>query len=231
MMTMITDVPMKAEVFSIEPLTEKILRIFLKPPHYLPYQAGQYLQILMAEEALSYSIANAPLGAHCYELHVRHRLNEPVHQHMLQEIRTQGEVPIFLPLGHCHVGCLEITRPTLLIGQGTGFAPLKAMMEQWLAEGVVPPTVLCWLVREPADWYMSELVEQWVHRVETFQYLPVLMDGQQDEWISKALSLLGKDAPALQVVLAGPSERMLGLRDQLVARGVLLAHVFSDAFI
>ncbi|MCX7115652.1 MAG: NAD(P)H-flavin reductase [Gammaproteobacteria bacterium] len=229
-MTMVADVPMQAEISSIEPLTDTILRVILKPPHYVPYQAGQYLQILMATDALSYSIANAPLGAHCYELHVRHHPAHVIHQHVLQEMRAQGEVPIFLPLGNCHVGQLDVTRPTLLLGQGTGFAPLKAIIEQWLADGLMPPTVLCWMVRSAPDWYMDDLVQQWVERVPAFRYLPCLMDNADEAWVEKLLSFAEFDVSKVQVVLAGPFERMRSLRDVMISHGIGANQFFSDAF-
>ena len=102
-MSITTPSAISAEVVSIEPLTLDILRVFLRPQHYVPYLAGQYLQILMPEEAASYSIANAPLGVPHYELQLRHRPHQRSSEQLLKMLREQGEIPLFLPMGQCHV--------------------------------------------------------------------------------------------------------------------------------
>ena len=61
-----------AEVKSISPLTENIYKIILLPNEYIDYHAGQYLQINLNDNQLSYSIANAPCDLKQYELHIRH---------------------------------------------------------------------------------------------------------------------------------------------------------------
>jgi CDP-4-dehydro-6-deoxyglucose reductase len=227
---MITELPLMAEVSQAEPLTQTILKVILTPHHYVPYQAGQYLQILSANEALSYSIANAPLGAHHYELHLRHSPNNPVHQSLLKDIRLNGEIPIYLPLGDCHVGCLSNQHPVIMIVQGTGFAPIKAMIEQWLSEGVFPPTLLIWLARSPSDWYMQSLVEHWDHHVEFFQWLPLQADLSEQEILEIALRESRFDLSSLQVILAGSFERMHLFRDVGMQLGLKKQQFFSDSF-
>lgn len=227
---MIKDLPLMAEVTQVEALTQQILRITLEPQHYVDYQAGQYLQILTSEEALSYSIANAPLGAHHYELHIRHIAQDPLHQHLLNEMRTTGEVPIFLPLGQCHVGCFSVERPLIMIAQGTGFAPMKAMLEHWLGEGSLPPTLFCWLARTPADWYMQTLVETWEAHVEHLQYLPLRTEISDEDVFTEVIKQAAFDTSQAQVVLAGPFERMRALKQVGMELGLQEAQFFSDAF-
>jgi CDP-4-dehydro-6-deoxyglucose reductase len=226
---MIKDLPLMAEVTQVEPLTEHILRVFLTPQHYVNYTAGQYLQILTSEEALCCSIANAPLGAHHYELHLRHSPQNPLHQILMKEMRSSGEVPIYLPLGNCHVGRLSVERPVLMIAQGTGFAPMKAMLEQWLTDGSMPPTLFCWLARNPSDWYMQPLVETWAEHVEQFQFLPLRADLADEMVFKTVLKEANFDLTQLQVVLAGPFDRMRALQQVGVALGLQPQQFFSDA--
>lgn len=225
------DMPYMASIVSIDPLSETILRISLKPEHYIPYQAGQYLQILSSEESLFYSIANAPLGAHQYEIHMRHHANHPAHQHLLTEIRTQGKVPLFLPLGNCHVGQFNRKTPTLLIAQGTGFAPMKAIIEQWLADEMMPPTVLCWIARTPEDWYLNDLVQHWLPVVPQLRYYPCLSETPLDELVKKLTLFAGFPLSELQVILAGPFDRMCNIRQEMIqAHPLNHLQFFSDAF-
>lgn len=228
---MVPELPVLAEIISVEPLNERVLRVFLKPERYVSYQAGQYLQILMAEEALAYSIANAPLGAHQYELHMRHHPTHLLHQHVLSDMKKEGALPLFLPLGNCHVGCLDASSPTWFIAQGTGFAPMKAIIEHWLAAGIMPPSVLAWLARSPSDWYLSEQVSHWVAHVPTFRYLPCLSSMSDETLTAHLMSLSVEEVGRLQVVLAGPFERMRHIRDVMMTYGLKAHQFFSDAFV
>lgn len=227
---MIKDLPLMAEVTQVEPLTQHILRVFLTPQHYVNYTAGQYLQILTSEEALCYSIANAPLGAHHYELHLRHSPQNPLHQMLMKEMRGSGEVPIYLPLGNCHVGRLAVDKPLIMIAQGTGFAPMKAMLEQWLTDGALPPTRFCWLARNPSDWYMQPLVETWAEHIEQFQFLPLPADLAEEVIIEMVLREAHFDLDQVQIVLAGPFERMRILKAVGTQLGLKAEQFFSDAF-
>lgn len=226
----VMDMPMMAEIHSVEALTTSILRIILHPEHYVPYLAGQYLQILMSQEALSYSIANAPLGAHQYEIHLRHVKTNPLHQRLLHDLQTEGEVPIFLPLGECHVGRLSSEKPTLWIAQGTGFSPVKAMIEQRLADESRSPMALCWLARAPEDWYLEPLVREWELRVPTFRYLPMLLAREDEALIERILGWSEFNLQDIQIVLAGPYERMRALRTVLLQKQLRANQLFSDAF-
>lgn len=222
--------PVTAEVVAIEPLTQDILRVMLKPAHYVPYQAGQYLQVLLADDAVSYSIANAPLGARQYELHVRHRVENVMSQQVVREMREQGEVTIFAPLGHCHVGCLDWAQPILWIAQGTGFAPIKAMIEQGLADGVLPPSVLCWILTTASDGYLETWISQWEQHVADFHFVEALMETETNELVSQLLQAFPGQQQHLQVVLAGSFDRMRALRTALIHQGVRAERIFSDAF-
>lgn len=224
------DMPVMAQIHAVEPLTTSILRVILQPQHYVQYLAGQYLQILTNHEALSYSIANAPLGAHQYEIHVRHVKTNPLHQQLLHDMQTEGELPLFLPLGTCHVGRLALDKPILWIAQGTGFAHVKAMIEHGLAQDSTAPTALCWLARAPADWYLEPLVREWEARVPTFRYFPILSEMEDSILIPHLLESTGFVREDLQVVLAGPFERMQTLRTILLQQGLGLQQLFSDAF-
>lgn len=227
---MIKDLPLMAEVTQVEPLTQNIIRVFLTPQHYVNYIPGQYLQILTSEEALCYSIANAPLGAHHYELHLRHSPQNKQHQSLMKEMRTAGELPIYLPLGACHVERLSMTRPLIMIAQGTGFAPMKAMLEQWLTDGALPPTLFCWLARTPSDWYMESLVKTWDEHVEHFQFLPMRAELADEVVFEEVLQQARFDLNALQVVLAGPFDRMRALKQVGIQHGLQSHQFLSDAF-
>ena len=57
-------------------------------------------------------------------------------------------------------------RPALLIGGGTGFAPLKGILEHAFKTGVSKPLHLFWGVRAQRDLYLDELPQRWVREHE-----------------------------------------------------------------
>ena len=220
----------EATVESITPLTDSILQLILQPDDYIDYQAGQYLQIISADEAFSYSIANAPLGSHKYELHIRHSRDNPYNQPLLAEIKQKGRVSLRLPKGECHLNRLQPTKPILFIAGGTGFAPIKAMIEQLLAQGEPRAFELFWGARSQSDLYMDEKVTHWQTHVQQFQYFSLRSDTSTATLASLVLDRHTTDLPHWQIVISGPFEMAYDTRDHLLAEGGHPLQLFSDAF-
>jgi len=219
-----------AHVDSITPLTETILQLILTPETYIDYQAGQYLQILSKKNAYCYSIANAPLGLKKYELHIRQDRTNSSTQTLLDKIKQEHTAQICLPFGNCDISHLQKNKPILFIAGGTGFAPIKAMIEQLLATGETRPFELFWGARSQSDLYMDNLVRLWQQRVSHFQYFSQLSTNNQATLGSNVLTRHQTDLKDWQVVIAGPFDMAYSTRDELVAHGALEANIFSDAF-
>lgn len=219
----------RARVEEITPLTDTITRLILVPEHYVAYQAGQYLQILFAEQAPSYSIANAPLGAHKYELHIRHG-GHTGNCDLFTYIKEQGEVVLRLPLGNCHIQKLHPTRPIIFIAGGTGFAPVNAMIEQLLADSDSRSFELFWGTRSRSDLYMDDKIINWQAHVSHFRYFALPAGDNKDILLSSVLEKHADDLLAAQLVISGPFDMVYSTRDILVARGIAPEHLYSDAF-
>ncbi|CEK12185.1 NAD(P)H-flavin reductase [Legionella hackeliae] len=219
-----------AQVERITPLTDSILQVVLKPAKYLDYQPGQYLQLLTQSGELSYSIANAPLGSHHYELHIRHSQDNVANQQLLAEIKEKGEVKIGIPRGDCHLNKLSPNIPILFIAGGTGFAPIKAMIEQLLATNDKRSFELFWGARSQSDLYMDEKVMQWQAHVEHFHYFSLLSNTSKETLASVILDHHAIDLKQWQIVIAGPFDMVFAIRDILLAHDVPRAQLFSDAF-
>ena len=220
----------EALVESITPLTDSILQLILAPHDYIDYQAGQYLQILSENDALSYSIANAPLGSHKYELHIRHSRENSSNQGLLADIKRKGSVTIHLPLGTCDLSHLHRSRPIVFIAGGTGFAPIKAMIEQLLADGEPRAFELFWGARSESDLYMDDKVSYWQTHVRHFKYFSLLSNASQMTLASKVLARHKKDLNDWQIVISGPFDMVFDLREKFLAQGALPENLFSDAF-
>ncbi|MBA2657303.1 MAG: NAD(P)H-flavin reductase [Tatlockia sp.] len=220
-----------AIVERVNPLTDSIIELILTPEHYIEYQAGQYLDILLANESLSYSIANAPLGSHIYELHLRHSPDNVSNQRLLAEIKQQGKLKICLPFGDCHLTNLDKRKPILFIAGGTGFAPIKAMMEQLFASDDKRSFELFWGARSQSDLYMNEKVIHWQTHASHFRYFSLLPNSRaKDSLASMVIEQHAQDLNDWQYVISGPFDMVFATRDALLAEGVALSQMFSDAF-
>ncbi|MDP3269939.1 MAG: NAD(P)H-flavin reductase [Legionella sp.] len=220
----------QARVEEITPLTDSIMQMVLVPDEFVDYKAGQYLQILFDNEAFSYSIANAPLGSHKYELHIRHSLDNPYNQRLFAHIKKHGSVTLSLPFGECNINRLAPDKPILFIAGGTGFAPIKAMIEQLLANADPRSFELFWGARSQSDLYMHEKVTGWQTHVSGFNYYSLLSDESKETLVSWVLSKHPDDLKNWQIVIGGPFEMVYNIRDVLLANGVLSEQLYSDAF-
>ncbi|QRN04949.1 NAD(P)H-flavin reductase [Legionella sp. MW5194] len=219
-----------AQVERVTPLTDSIIELILSPQHFIDYQSGQYLKILCGEDALSFSIANAPLGSHKYELHIRHDQGNPYNQPLFAEIKREGRVQIALPYGDCFLNQLHPDRPVLFLAGGTGFAPVKAMIEQLLATGDARAFALYWGARSQSDLYMDDKVKQWQAHVSRFRYV-TLLSGESRENVAAVVQMDYPDTLLNhQIVIAGPFDMVYAIRDALVASGMPREQLFSDAF-
>lgn len=219
-----------AQVETISPLTDSIMQLVLRPDEFVSYHAGQYLNILFAGEEFSYSIANAPLGSHKYELHIRHSLDNPYNQQLFAHIKEQGVVQLKLPFGECSINHLDPVRPILFIAGGTGFAPVKAMIEQLLSSTDRRSFELIWGARSRSDLYMDEKVSHWQSHVSHFKYFSLLSDESKETLASSALTRHPEDLNEWQIVLSGPFDMVYNTRDVLINKGFSQDHLFSDAF-
>lgn len=210
----------KAQVEDISPLTDSIMRVVLAPERYLDYQAGQYLQIVFDQDEFSYSIANAPLGSHKYELHIRHSLENPYTQRLFAHIKEHGFVNIRLPFGVCSIEHLDAQRPIIFIAGGTGFAPVKAMIEQLLATSDTRPFELFWGARLQSDLYLDEKVNSWNTHVSRFNYFSSVSEDNSKPLASLVLDRHPRDLNQWQIVISGPFDMVYSTRDALVNKGV-----------
>ncbi|KTC94587.1 NAD(P)H-flavin reductase [Legionella erythra] len=219
-----------AQVDRVTPLTDSIIELILSPQDFIDYQPGQYLKILCGEEALSFSIANAPLGSHKYELHIRHDQGNPYNQPLFAAIKREGRVQVALPYGDCYLNQLQPDKPVLFIAGGTGFAPIKAMIEQMLATGDTRAFALYWGARSQSDLYMDDKVRQWQAHVSRFRYV-TLLSGESRENLASVVKMdYSGSLLDHQIVIAGPFDMVYAIRDALVASGMPREQLFSDAF-
>ena len=168
-------------------LAPDVMRLQLKLPanERLQYLAGQYLDILMrGGMRRSLSIANPPHDDALLELHLRN-YGGPFSQHVFERMKEKEILRFEGPLGTFFLR-EESAKPIIFLASGTGFAPIKAIIEHALHKGVTRPMTLYWGGRRPTDLYLNDVAEGW-QRDHGVTYVPVISDAlPEDNWSGRA---------------------------------------------
>lgn len=172
-----------------------VLRLQLSATERFQYLPGQYIELILRDgRRRSYSIANAPATAadetaDHLELHIRHMpegcftdrlfgLGEPA-------VKPRDILRFEGPFGRS-VLQVDSDKPIVFLASGTGFAPIKAMMETLIRRGDQRSTVLYWGARRPADLYAHEAVCAWAAELPWLRYEPVMSEAlPEDAWTGR----------------------------------------------
>jgi CDP-4-dehydro-6-deoxyglucose reductase, E3 len=180
---------MPCRVASIERPTADVAIIKLQLPatDKLQYRAGQYVELLLRDGSRrSYSMANPPHTADQLELHVRHmpggKFTDLVFGAAQPALKEKDILRFEGPMGTFYLR-EDSTKPIVLLASGTGFAPIKAIIEQAKFKNSRRPMILYWGGRRPADLYMDAMAKQWAQELPAFTYIPVVSEAKgQDNW-------------------------------------------------
>ncbi|RJG14485.1 CDP-6-deoxy-delta-3,4-glucoseen reductase [Massilia cavernae] len=152
----------------------------------LAYRAGQYIEFLLKDgKRRSYSMANAPSLEGPLTLHIRHMAGGLFTDHVFNSMKERDILRFEGPHGTFFLR-EESDKPIVLLASGTGFAPIKALVEHLLHLKSTRPVHLYWGGRRPLDLYMNELCEQWAAIVPNFTYVPVVSNAlPEDQWTGR----------------------------------------------
>jgi CDP-4-dehydro-6-deoxyglucose reductase len=166
-----------------------IVRLQLPANQNLQYRAGQYVEVLLAGGARrSYSMANAPhlLGdPPALELHLRHMPGGRFTDHVFGAMKVKEILRLEGPFGSFFLR-EESDKPIVLLAAGTGFAPIKAIVEQMRSRGSRRPAVLYWGGRRPRDLYLHDWCVRAATEMSNLRYVPVISNAlPEDGWAGR----------------------------------------------
>lgn len=220
-------------------LNHDVVLIKLKLPktERLQFFAGQYINFLLKNgKHRSFSLANAPHDDEFIELHIQHIPNGEFTAEVFEQMKEKDMMRIEGPLGNFYLR-EESERPIILMAGGTGFAPVKGMIEHVLKVGLHRPIHLYWGVRSKEDLYMDELAQSWTKQNPLIRYTPVLSEAKEnDSWKGRTgfvHSTIMEDYPDLskhEIYASGAPVMVYAGRDEFVKNGLDLEHYYSDAF-
>lgn len=227
-----------ARVQSRERLSHDVMRVMLKLPKRprLEFLAGQYMDILLPEgRRRAFSIASPPQHAGELEMHIRYVAGGDFTEWVFGDLEDRAVLRLEGPLGTFFVRG-DSDRPILMMAGGTGFAPLKSMIEDLLAKGLERSIHLYWGARRREDLYMPDLPGRWADAHERIQFTAVLSEPDADwqgrtGFVHEALLADYPDLSGHDVYMSGPPAMIDAARHAFTEQHGLPDHrLFYDSF-
>lgn len=218
-----------------------VVRLQLPASDVFKYHAGQYVEFLLRDgDRRAYSMANAPHtqadqpGA---ELHIRHMPGGKFTDQVFGAMKEKDILRIEGPYGSFFLR-EDSDKPLVLLASGTGFAPIKALIEHMQFKGITRPAVLYWGGRRPQDLYMNDWVLAKVAEMPQLTYVPVISNAlPEDGWagrtgfVHQAVLADFPDLSAHQVYACGAPVVVESARDDYSAlAGLPAEEFFADSF-
>ena len=234
---------MPVRVASLARKSDDVMVIQLQLPanDVMQFHAGQYIEFLLRDGSRrSYSMANAPhtleAGAPKVELHIRHmpggKFTDPVFTTMKEKdiLRAEGPYGSFFLRE-------DSDKPMVLLASGTGFAPIKALIEHMQHQGIERPATLYWGGRRPADLYMHDWIEAQLAHMPQLRYVPVISNATlEDAWtgrtgfVHQAVLQDHPDLSGFQVYACGAPIVVESAQRDYAAAGLPAEEFFADSF-
>jgi CDP-4-dehydro-6-deoxyglucose reductase len=227
-------------VSRLERLAEDVMLVELQLPATEPFtfRAGQYIDILLADgQHRSFSIANAPSKTGWLELHIRRIPGGLFTSHVFESMKMRDILRIEGPHGSFWLH-EKSDKPIVMLGGGTGFAPLKGLVEHAIHLGLARPVTLYWGARTPAGLYLHEMAQSWQSILPGFRYIPVVSDIRPDDGWTGRRGLVHEavlaDFPDLsqhEIYICGAPPMIEVARTGFIhTRGLPADALYSDAF-
>lgn len=214
-----------------------VLQLQLPAGNAFAYHPGQYIELLLTGGfRRSYSMANAP-GTGSVELHIRHMPGGRFTDHVFLRMQDKEILRAEGPFGSFYLR-EPSDKPIVLLASGTGFAPIKAILETMLAKGIKRPTTLFWGGRRPQDLYMDAWVKDRLNDMPNLRYIPVVSDALPEDnwkgetgWVHQAVMQELPDLSGYEVYACGaPVVVDSAKRDFVALCGLDEEAFFADAF-
>ena len=227
-------------VAQLEKLAHDVMRVFLQLPksQQFNFMPGQYIDIIMKDgQRRSFSIANLPRQAdeEGLELHIRHVPGGHFTPLVFNALRARDLLRLEGPFG-TYLLQSEAERPIVMIAGGTGFSPIKGLIQQALGDNPAQRIHLFWGARDEQDLYLNALAEQWARAHNNFTYTPVLSESTSGTWhgaagwVHETVLASYDDFDSVDVYASGPPVMIEAVRDGLGAAGMRPERFFFDSF-
>jgi CDP-4-dehydro-6-deoxyglucose reductase len=214
-----------------------VLKLKLPASERMQFLAGQYVDILLKDgKRRSFSMANAPHSDEFIELHIRAVPGGTFSQHVMNDMKERAILRFEGPLGSFFLR-EDSDKPIIFMAGGTGFAPIKAIIEHAFYTHIDREMVLYWGARSLSDLYLPQLPAQWQKEHPNFTFIPVLSDPKpEDNWqgrtglVHQAILDDFTDMSGYQVYSCGAPIMIEVGRNAFVERGLPEEEFYADSF-
>ena len=226
---------MPCRVHKLERVADDVMIMSLRLPtnERLQFLAGQYIEIMLKDGARrAFSIANAPHDDELVTLHIRHVPGGRFTDHVFSAMKEKEILRFQGPLGSFFLH-EESKKPIILVAGGTGFAPIKSIVEHAIHAGMTRPMTIYWGARDRAGLYQPELPAQWAAAHSHIRYVPVLSDAAWEGrtgLVHRAVLDDHADLSAFQAYVCGAPAMVDAARVDFAAAGLPDEEFFADSF-
>ncbi len=223
-------------------LTHDILEIRIKLQQALPpYLAGQYAEISIPaiDAPRSYSFSRAPgkEEENVVSFYIRLVPNGEMTTWLHTASRVGESIKVNGPLGGFFLR--DADSPIVCIAGGSGLAPIKALLEQMVIEGISRPIRFLFGARTQEDLYCLEEIRAFDQSYQgSFEFLPVLShEPEQSDWnglrgmVTEHIVNGSNSLASSQAYLCGPPPMIDSAIEVLNAAGVMNTQIFFDKFL
>jgi CDP-4-dehydro-6-deoxyglucose reductase len=237
-----SDFPVKTLPSRIEKLVRlapDVILIELKLPanERLQFLAGQYIDILLKDgKKRSFSLANAPHDDALLELHIRHVPGGLFTEQVFSSMKVRDILRFNGPHGSFYLR-EDSQKPLILLAGGTGFAPIKSIVEQAIAQGITRPMHIYWGVKARVDLYLPALPASWAAAQAHIQFIPVLSEpAASDAWtgrtglVHQAVTVDQPNLADFEVYACGSPGMIDAAKEDFLRAGLPEEAFFADVF-
>ncbi|ANY61876.1 CDP-6-deoxy-delta-3,4-glucoseen reductase [Comamonas aquatica] len=182
---------MPVRVSALDKLSHDVMRVQLQLPAntVFKYLAGQYLEFILRDGSRrAYSMATAPhvqATTPGVELHIRHMPGGLFTDHVFGGMKEKEILRVEGPFGSFFLR-EDSDKPLVFLASGTGFAPIKGLLEHMQHQGITRPVSLYWGGRRPEDLYMHSWLLALQASMPHLRYVPVVSDAlPEDQWTGR----------------------------------------------
>jgi CDP-4-dehydro-6-deoxyglucose reductase len=228
-----------ARVAKKEQLTHDVIGLHLQLPasERLQFKAGQYIEFILKDgKRRAFSIANAPHDSDFLQLHIRVIAGGVFSEYIEKELQEKAILRLEAPFGSFFLR-EDSQKPIILVAGGTGFSPVKGIIEHILHNNIKRDILLYRGARELRDLYMHDLCEKWAALMPNITYIPVLSEAaDSDSWQGRAglvhQAVLDdiSDLSAYQAYVCGAPGMCEVAHQSFLQQGLDAEEFFSDAF-
>jgi NAD(P)H-flavin reductase len=215
-----------------------VLQLRLAAGQRVRFKAGQYLQITLPDGSRrSYSMANPPHESEMIQLHIRHVAGGQFSQ-IVPQLKSGDLLQVELPFGSFEL-VEASTAPMLCVVGGTGFAPVKSLLDDMVKKAIHRPVTLIWGGRDRAGLYQMASVDRWRKSLPGFRFIAAVEDsadaqalggfyGRVDAAVREHFTTL----EGFEVYCCGSPVMVSAVKKVCVEeRGIVPGHFFSDVFV